>query len=79
MAARPNHGPGFFNCWRAVSFSAQAASGRRLLVADPAEADDDLVPDVTEILTSVCARLYGARAAANRAARALAAMESAGA
>lgn len=59
--------------------AALAASGRRLLVADPAEIDDDLVRDVTEILTSLCARLYGARAAANRAARELAAMESAGA
>ncbi len=59
--------------------AALAASGRRLLVADPAEVDDDLVRDVTEILTSLCARLYGRRAAANRAARALAAMKSAGA
>lgn len=50
-----------------------AASGRRLLVVDPAEVDDDLVRDVTEILTSLCARLYGRRAAANRAARAVAA------
>ena len=50
-----------------------AASGRRLLVVDPAEVDDDLVRDVTEILTSLCARLYGKRAAANRAARAVAA------
>jgi predicted site-specific integrase-resolvase len=56
--------------------AALAASGRVLLVADPAEVDDDLVRDVTEILTSLCARLYGRRAAANRAARALAAMES---
>ena len=57
--------------------AALAASGRRLLVADPAGVDDELVRDVTEILTSLCARLYGRRAAANRAARALAAMESA--
>ena len=56
--------------------AALAASGRRLLVVDPAEVDDDLVRDVTEILTSLCARLYGRRAAANRAGRALAAMES---
>jgi len=56
--------------------AALAASGRRLLVADPAEVDDDLVRDVTEILTSLCARLYGRRAASNRAARALAAMEA---
>ncbi|WP_328414214.1 IS607 family transposase [Micromonospora sp. NBC_00389] len=52
--------------------AALAAQGRRLLVADPAEVDDDLVRDVTEILTSLCARLYGRRAAANRARRAVA-------
>lgn len=51
--------------------AALAASGRRLLVVDPAEVDDDLVRDMTEILTSLCARLYGRRAAANRAARAV--------
>ncbi len=54
--------------------AALAAQGRRLLVADPSEVDDDLVRDVTEILTSLCARLYGRRAAANRAARAVAAL-----
>jgi predicted site-specific integrase-resolvase len=50
--------------------AALAASGRGL---DQAEVDDDLVRDVTEILTSLCARLYGRRAAADRAARAVAA------
>ena len=54
--------------------AALAAQGRRLLVADPSEVDDDLVRDVTEILTSLCARLYGRRAAANRAARAMSAL-----
>lgn len=53
-----------------------AAQGRRLAVADPSEAAGDLVRDVTEILTSLCARLYGRRAAANRAARAVAALEA---
>ena len=53
--------------------AALAASGRRLLVVDPAGVDDDLVRDVTEILTSLCARRYGRRAAADRAARAVAA------
>jgi predicted site-specific integrase-resolvase len=52
--------------------AALAAQGRRLLVVDPSEVDDDLVPDVSEILTSLCARLYDRRAAANRAARAIA-------
>jgi predicted site-specific integrase-resolvase len=53
--------------------AALAAQGRRLLVADPSEVDDGLVRDVTEILASLCARLYGRRAAADRAARAIAA------
>ena len=52
-----------------------SASGRRLLVVDPAEVDDDLVRDQAEILTSLCARLYGRRADANRAARGVAAIE----
>jgi len=48
--------------------AALAASGRRLVVVDPAELDDDdLVRDMTEVLTSFCARLYGRRSAVNRA------------
>ncbi|MET8742613.1 IS607 family transposase [Streptomyces sp. NPDC004728] len=53
--------------------AAFSASGRRLLVLDPTETADDLVRDVTEVLTSMCARLYGRRSAKNRAARAVAA------
>ena len=53
--------------------AALAASGRGLLVVDPAEVDEDLVRDVTGILTSRCARRYGRGAAADRAARAMAA------
>lgn len=51
--------------------AALSAQGRQLLVLDPSEVDDDLVRDVTEILTSLCARLYGRRAAADRARRAV--------
>jgi predicted site-specific integrase-resolvase len=58
--------------------AALAAQGRNLLVVDPAEVDDDLVRDVTEILTSLCARLYGRRAAANRARRAVEAVTEEG-
>ncbi len=58
--------------------AALAAQGRRLLVVDPAEVDDDLVGDVTEILTSLCARLYGRRAAADRARRAVEAVTGSG-
>ena len=49
------------------------ARGGRLLVIDDNEVEDDLVRDMTEILTCFCARLYGRRSAANRAQRALAA------
>ncbi len=53
--------------------AAFAAQGRELVVVDSAEVDDDLVRDMTEILTSMCARLYGKRAAENQTKRALAA------
>lgn len=49
------------------------AEGRELVVVETAEVDDDLVRDMTETLTSMCARLDGKRAAQNRARRALAA------
>jgi putative resolvase len=52
--------------------AALSATGRRLVVLDPAESADDLVRDITEVLTSLCARLYGRRTAHNRAARAVA-------
>jgi predicted site-specific integrase-resolvase len=51
--------------------AALTAQGRRLLVVDPAEVDDDPVRDVTEILTALCPRRYGRRAAADRARRAI--------
>lgn len=53
--------------------AALAAHGRELVVVDSSEVDDDLVRDMTEILTSMCARLYGKRAAANKAKHAIAA------
>lgn len=52
--------------------AALSATGRRLVVLDPAETTDDLAGDITEVLTSMCARLYGRRSAKNRAARAVA-------
>jgi len=47
--------------------AALAASGRRLIVVDPSEMNDDLVQDMIAILTIFCARLYGRRSARNRA------------
>ncbi len=51
--------------------AALVGAGRRLLVIDPEEVSDDLVRDMTEVLTSLCGRLYGRRSARTRAARAL--------
>ncbi|MGY4394675.1 putative resolvase [Streptomyces sp. TE12347] len=53
--------------------SVLAASSRKLVVLDPDEVEDDLVRDMTEVLTSMCARLYGRRAAKLRAQKAVAA------
>lgn len=51
--------------------SALSAHGRRLVVLDGGEVDDDLVRDMVEVLTSFCARLYGRRSARNRALKAV--------
>jgi putative resolvase len=51
--------------------AALLGSGRRLLVVDPTESEDDLVRDMTYVLTSLCTRLYGRRSARTRAQRAL--------
>lgn len=56
--------------------SALSASGRKLIVVDQSEMKDDLVQDMIAVLTSFCARLYGRRAAKNRAAKAIAAAAS---
>lgn len=57
--------------------AALSAQGRTITVLDDAEVADDLVRDMTEVLTSFCARLYGKRAAANKAKRALEAAKEA--
>ena len=46
--------------------AALAVQGRELVVVDAVEVDDDLVGDMTEILTSRCAGLDGKRAAQDR-------------
>lgn len=58
--------------------AALAAQGRRVLVADPGETADDLVRDMIEVLTSMCARLYGRRGARNRALGAVTAAKGGG-
>ncbi len=51
--------------------SALSAQGRRLVVVDPGETKDDLVQDMIDVLTNVCARLYGRQSARHRAEKAL--------
>jgi len=48
-----------------------AAQGRKILVVDHAEVKDDLIRDMTEVLTSFCARLYGKLAARHKAEKAV--------
>ena len=55
--------------------AALSARGARILVVDDGEVEDDLVRDVTEVMTSLCARLYGKRSARSRAERAVAAAQ----
>ena len=51
--------------------AALSAHGRRLVVLDDGEVTDDLVGDMVEVLTSLCARVYGRRSARNRALKAV--------
>ncbi len=51
--------------------AALAAHGRRLVVLDDGEVTDDLIRDMVEVLTSLCAGLYGRRSARNRALKAV--------
>ena len=54
--------------------SALEASGRRLIIVDDTERDDDLLQDMTEVLTLFCARLYDHKSAKHRAQQALEAL-----
>lgn len=54
--------------------SALEASGRRLIVVDDTERDDDLLQDMTEVLALFCARLYDRKSAKRRAQEALEAL-----
>jgi len=51
--------------------AALSACGRRLVVLDSGEVPDDLVRDMVEVLTSLCAGLYGRRGARRRALKAV--------
>ena len=51
--------------------AAVRGAGGQIVVMEDGEVEDDLVRDITEVLTSFCARLYGKRSAARRAEKAL--------
>ena len=51
--------------------AALQAEGRCLEVVNASEFKDDMVQDFVDVVTSMCARIYGKRAAKNRAARAI--------
>ena len=53
--------------------AALAGRGTRVLAVSDGEIEDDLVRDATEVMTSLCTRLYGKRSARRRAERAVAA------
>ncbi len=55
--------------------AALQAQGRSLVVAEAGEQKLDLVQDFIDVVTSMCARIYGRRAASNRAKKALAAAQ----
>jgi putative resolvase len=51
--------------------SALRACGRKLLIVDQSEMWDDLVHDMIDVLSLVCARLYGRRSARKKALKAV--------
>lgn len=55
--------------------SALAASGRQICVLNDTEYKEDLVQDFVDVVTSMCARIYGKRSAKNKAKKALEAIQ----
>jgi predicted site-specific integrase-resolvase len=65
-------------CGAGYSAAALVAAGRRLVSVDSTERNDDLIEDMSDVMTSCCARLDGRRAAHHQAKKgASAAMEGA--
>lgn len=56
--------------------AALSARGRSIVVLDDQELEDDLPRDLIEVITSMCARLYGRRSAARRTASAVEAIQN---
>ena len=58
--------------------SALKSANRQVIIINETECKNDLVQDMIDILTSMCARLYGRRSARNRAKRAMEAIQNEG-
>lgn len=55
--------------------AALMSQGRSIIVADETEGMDDIWQDFVDVVTSMCARIYGKRGARNRAKKAIAAVK----
>lgn len=55
--------------------STLSSNNRNIVVINETEQDMDLVQDFIDVVTSMCARIYGKRSAKNKASKALKAME----
>lgn len=55
--------------------SALGAAGRKIIVINDTEYKDDLIQDFVDVVTSMCARLYGRRSAKHKAKKALEAIQ----
>lgn len=51
--------------------AALESAGKQLVVVNETEKQDDLVQDFVDVVTSMCARIYGRRSAKNRAKKAI--------
>lgn len=56
--------------------AALEASNRKVIVMNETESSFDLVQDFIDVVTSMCARIYGQRSSKNRAQRAIASAEN---
>lgn len=55
--------------------AALSATNREIIVLNNTEEKMELVQDFIDVITSMCARIYGQRSAKNKAKRAIAAIE----
>ena len=51
------------------------ASNRKIIVVNNTEYKDDIIQDFVDLVTSMCARIYGKRSSKNRAKKALKAIQ----